>query len=74
MQIDWLRLLCRSRSRQNRLVVADRGRQEELFGRLKAPVRRLGAPYSPVPFSKPLEDAFLVQPDDVVKAVQSVMN
>jgi pyruvate dehydrogenase E1 component beta subunit len=48
--------------------------QEELFGKLRAPVRRLGAPYSPVPFSKPLEDAFLVQPDDIVKAVQSVMN
>lgn len=29
-----------------------------LFGKLKAPVERLGAPYAPVPFSKPLEDAF----------------
>ncbi|HKR86549.1 MAG TPA: pyruvate dehydrogenase complex E1 component subunit beta [Phenylobacterium sp.] len=47
--------------------------QEELFGALKAPVRRLGAPYSPVPFAKVLEDAFLVQPADVVAAVESVM-
>jgi pyruvate dehydrogenase E1 component beta subunit len=47
--------------------------QEELFGALKAPVRRLGAPYSPVPFSKPLETAFLVQPDDVVAAVLSLV-
>lgn len=31
---------------------------EELFGSLKAPVMRLGAPYAPVPFSKPLEAAF----------------
>lgn len=31
---------------------------EELFGSLKAPVTRLGAPYAPVPFSKPLEAAF----------------
>ncbi len=46
---------------------------EELWGELKAPVRRLGAPYAAVPFSKPLETAFLVQPDDVVAAVQSVM-
>ncbi|MET0179346.1 MAG: transketolase C-terminal domain-containing protein, partial [Novosphingobium sp.] len=38
---------------------------EELFGKLKAPVKRLGGPTSPVPFSKPLEDAFLVQPDVV---------
>jgi len=27
----------------------------ELFGKLKAPVGRLGAPYAPVPFSRPLE-------------------
>lgn len=32
--------------------------QSEFFGKLKAPVGRLGAPYAPVPFSKPLEDAF----------------
>ena len=31
---------------------------EELFGRLKAPVRRLGAPFAPVPFSGPLEAAY----------------
>ncbi|MBB6253309.1 alpha-ketoacid dehydrogenase subunit beta [Nitrospirillum iridis] len=47
--------------------------QEELFGALKAPIRRLGAPYSPVPFSKPLEAAYLVQPDDIVAAVRSVL-
>ena len=32
--------------------------QKELFGKLKAPVERLGAPFAPVPFSKPLETAF----------------
>ena len=31
---------------------------KELFGTLKAPVERLGAPYAPVPFSKPLESAY----------------
>ena len=46
--------------------------QEELFGKLKAPVRRLGAPYSAVPFSKPLETAYLVQPADVVAAVKGI--
>lgn len=30
----------------------------ELFGKLKAPVVRLGAPFAPVPFSKPLESAY----------------
>jgi pyruvate dehydrogenase E1 component beta subunit len=47
--------------------------QEELWGTLKAPVRRLGAPYSPVPFSKPLETAFIVQPDAIVEAARSTM-
>ena len=46
--------------------------QEELFGKLKAPVRRLGAPYCTVPFAKVLEDAYLVQPADVVAAAQEL--
>jgi len=32
--------------------------QSRFFGKLKAPVGRLGAPYAPVPFSKPLESAY----------------
>ncbi len=32
---------------------------ERLFGQLKAPVARVGAPFAPVPFSKPLETAFV---------------
>lgn len=47
---------------------------EELFGQLKAPVRRLGAPYSPVPFAKVLEDAYIVSPDQVVEAVKGLMD
>jgi pyruvate dehydrogenase E1 component beta subunit len=47
--------------------------QEELFGKLKAPVRRLGAPYCAVPFSKPLETGFLVQPADVVACAKELM-
>lgn len=46
---------------------------EELHGELKAPVRRLGAPYAAVPFSKPLEDAYLVQPADIVAAVKALV-
>lgn len=30
--------------------------QEKLFGKLRAPVKRIGAPFNPVPFSKPLEN------------------
>lgn len=47
--------------------------QEELFGKLKKPVRRLGAPKCPVPFAKVLEDAFIVQPDAMVAAVVDLM-
>jgi pyruvate dehydrogenase E1 component beta subunit len=46
---------------------------EELFGQLKAPVRRLGAPKSPVPFAKVLEDAYIVSPERVADAVKALM-
>jgi pyruvate dehydrogenase E1 component beta subunit len=35
---------------------------ERLFGKLKAPVLRIGAPFTPVPFSKPLEEAYVPSP------------
>ena len=41
----------------------------ELFGRLKAPVERLGAPFNPVPFAKPLELAHIVDADKIAAAV-----
>jgi pyruvate dehydrogenase E1 component beta subunit len=40
-----------------------------LFGKLKKPVERLGAPYSPVPFSKPLEAAFAPDAKRIAAAV-----
>jgi pyruvate dehydrogenase E1 component beta subunit len=43
---------------------------EEIFGKLKAPVNRLGAPFTPVPFSSVLEQAYLIQTDDIAKAVR----
>ena len=46
---------------------------EELFGKLKAPVKRLGGPTCPVPFAKNLETAFIVQPDVMVAAVKEMM-
>jgi 2-oxoisovalerate dehydrogenase E1 component len=42
--------------------------QEEAFEWLDAPVRVLGALDTPVPYSPPLEDAFLVSEDDVERA------
>jgi 2-oxoisovalerate dehydrogenase E1 component beta subunit len=42
---------------------------EEGFELLDAPVMRLAPPSTPVPFSPPLEDAFIPQVDDIVEAV-----
>jgi pyruvate dehydrogenase E1 component beta subunit len=47
--------------------------QEELFGILKGPIKRLGAPYTSVPFSKVLEDAFLVSVADIAAAARATM-
>jgi pyruvate dehydrogenase E1 component beta subunit len=38
---------------------------ERLFGKLKAPVKRLGAPFAPVPFTKPLETAYVADPKKI---------
>jgi acetoin:2,6-dichlorophenolindophenol oxidoreductase subunit beta len=46
---------------------------EDLFGQLKAPVRRLGGPQCAVPFAKVLEDAFIVQPDRIVETAKAMM-
>jgi len=43
---------------------------EELFTTLKAPVKRLGAAFSAVPFSKPLETAFAPQPAVIAEAAR----
>jgi pyruvate dehydrogenase E1 component beta subunit len=41
----------------------------EFFGKLKAPVTRLGAPYAPVPFSKPLESAYAPTAKQIAETV-----
>lgn len=46
---------------------------EELFGTLKAPVKRLGGAFCPVPFSKPLESAFAPQSADIVAAAKTLV-
>jgi 2-oxoisovalerate dehydrogenase E1 component beta subunit len=45
---------------------------EEAFESLDAPVMRLAPPDTPVPFSPPLEDAFLPQVDDIIDAVDKL--
>jgi pyruvate/2-oxoglutarate/acetoin dehydrogenase E1 component len=46
---------------------------EEAFEDLDAPVRRLTAPDSPVPFSPALEKAFIPQVEDVVAALRDLL-
>ncbi|MBY0421972.1 MAG: alpha-ketoacid dehydrogenase subunit beta [Parvularculaceae bacterium] len=41
---------------------------ERLFGKLKAPVARIGAPFAPVPFSKPLEAAYITDAAKIADA------
>ena len=45
---------------------------EEAFEHLDAPVRRIAAPDSPVPFSPPLEKAFIPQVDDVARGLREL--
>ncbi|HEX9313496.1 MAG TPA: transketolase C-terminal domain-containing protein, partial [Actinomycetota bacterium] len=45
---------------------------EDGFDLLDAPVKRLAPPNVPVPFSPPLEDAYLPQVDQIVEAVQEL--
>jgi pyruvate dehydrogenase E1 component beta subunit len=47
---------------------------EELFGQLKAPVRRLGGPYSPVPFNKRLETAYVVSAETIAAAATELLH
>ncbi|MFA7553858.1 MAG: alpha-ketoacid dehydrogenase subunit beta [Spongiibacteraceae bacterium] len=46
---------------------------EELFSQLKAPVQRVGAPSSTVPYSKPLEMAFIPSVEKVEAAIRKAL-
>ena len=47
--------------------------QDELFSSLKAPIKRVGAPFTSVPFTKALEDEFLVSAAKIADAVRSIV-
>lgn len=46
---------------------------EEAFDYLDAPVVRLASPDVPVPFTPPLQSAFMLNEDDIVKAVKKLV-
>ena len=45
---------------------------EQAFDYLDAPIVRIGAPFTPVPFAPPLEQAFIPNEDSIIKAVQDM--
>ena len=47
--------------------------QAAAFDDLDAPIERVGAPFAPVPFSPPLEDAYVPGADEVYAAVQRLL-
>ena len=46
---------------------------QQAFGALKGPIMQVTAPHTPVPFSPVLEDLYIPGPEQVVAAVQHVM-
>ncbi|MCL2640728.1 MAG: alpha-ketoacid dehydrogenase subunit beta [Phycisphaerales bacterium] len=48
--------------------------QEEVWDWLKAPVMRVGGPSCAVPFSKPLEEAFIVDHVKIAEGIRNLMN
>jgi pyruvate/2-oxoglutarate/acetoin dehydrogenase E1 component len=46
---------------------------EEAFSSLKAPIKRVCAPDTPVPFSQPLEKIWMPDEDDLIKAVNEIV-
>ena len=47
--------------------------QDAAFDELDAPIARVGAPFAPIPFSPPLEDAYLPSRSGVVAAVRQAL-
>jgi pyruvate dehydrogenase E1 component beta subunit len=81
-----LEAIVESVARTHRLVVAHEAVQHGGFGaeiaaqvqaaafdELDAPIERVGAPFAPVPFSPPLEDAYLPGRGEVAEAVRRLL-
>jgi pyruvate dehydrogenase E1 component beta subunit len=85
--VPWDReAVLRSAARTRRLLVAHEAvrsygvgaeitavAQQELWGQLKSPVGRVGAPSCAVPFSKPLETAFLTAAPQIADAARALV-
>jgi pyruvate dehydrogenase E1 component beta subunit len=82
-----LETIVRSVERTNRLVIAHEAVEHGGFGaeiaaevqavafdHLDAPIERVGAPFSPIPLSPPLEDAYLPGADDIYAAARATVH
>jgi len=45
---------------------------EEALDYLDAPIKRVGAPFTPIPFSRPLEEFYLPNSEDIIRAVKEI--
>jgi acetoin:2,6-dichlorophenolindophenol oxidoreductase subunit beta len=81
-----LEAIVRSVEKTNRLVIAHEAVEHGGFGaeiaaevqavafdHLDAPIERVGAPFSPVPLSPPLEDAYIPGADDIYAAARATL-
>jgi acetoin:2,6-dichlorophenolindophenol oxidoreductase subunit beta len=81
-----LETIVRSVEKTNHLVIAHEAVEHGGFGaeiaaevqavafdHLDAPIERVGAPFTPVPLSPPLEDAYIPGADDIVAAARATL-
>ena len=47
--------------------------QAAAFDDLDAPIERVGAPFTPVPFSPPLEDAYVPGAEEIAAAAKTLL-
>ena len=77
--------ICSSVAKTGRLIIVDESPPrcsiatdiaatvgEQLFDQLRAPIRRVTAPHSPVPLSPPLENAYIPSVEQVLAAVSTL--
>ncbi len=82
-----LETIVRSVEKTNRLVIAHEAVEHGGFGaeiaaevqavafdHLDAPIERVGAPFTPVPLSPPLEDAYIPGADDIYAAARATLS
>jgi pyruvate/2-oxoglutarate/acetoin dehydrogenase E1 component len=61
-------------ARQSTSPSSDGRIYHELFGELAAPIQRVGAPFTPVPASRPLEAGFMVGPAQIEAAIRQTLS